>query len=130
MSRLQEMFLKLAGLNLSKRRRLGTGFKVGAALYDVRRVCYVNGKALIFNKNYFLILAAHGLTEEIATNSIYDYLENVLKMKIMTSKRKMTTKLATSEDKKYLELDDYNCLAIISGRVFNGDGVQFEYSLN
>ena len=105
-----------------------TGFKVGEELYDVRRVRYINDKDLIFDKNYFLVSAAHGLTEEIAENSIYDYLENVLKMKIMTSKRKMTTELATSEDKKYLELEDYNCLAIVSGRVFNGDGIQFEYT--
>ena len=101
-----------------------TGFKVGEELYDVRRV----RKALIFDKNYFLVSATHGLTEEIAEKSIYDYLENELKMKIMTSKRKMTTELATSEDKKYLELEDYNCLAIVSGRVFNDDGIQFEYT--
>lgn len=114
----------LADEEISKR----TGFKIGEKLYDVRRVRYVNGKALIFDKNYFLVSATRGLTEEIAKSSIYDYLENVLKMKIMTSKRKMTTELATSEDKKYLELDDYNCLAVVSGRVFNGDGVQFEYT--
>ncbi len=83
---------------------------------------------LIFDKNYFLVKFAQGLNEEIAKSSIYDYLENVLKMKIMTSKRKMTTELANSEDKKYLELDDYNCLAIVSGRVFNGEGIQFEYT--
>ena len=40
----------------------------------------------------------------------------------------MTAELATSEDKKYLELEDYNCLAIVSGRVFNSDGIQFEYT--
>ena len=105
-----------------------TGFKIGAELYDVRRIRYVNGKALIFDKNYFLASVAKNLTEEIAKSSIYDYLENELQVKIMTSKRKMTTELATSEDKKYLELDDYNCLAIISGRVFNSDGIQFEYT--
>lgn len=105
-----------------------TGFKVGEKLYDVRRVRYVDGKALILDKNYFMVSVAHGLTEEIATSSIYDYLENELKVKITTSKRRMTTELATSEDKEYLELGDYNCLAIISGRVFNGDGIQFEYT--
>ena len=105
-----------------------TGFKVGDELFDVRRVRYVNGKALIFYKNYFLTSAVKNLTEEICKKSIYDYLENELKTKFMTSKRKMTAELATSEDKKYLELDDYNCLAIISGRVFNGDGIQFEYT--
>ena len=105
-----------------------TGFKVGEKLYDVRRVRYVNGKALIFDKNYFLVSAVKNLTEEIARSSIYDYLENTLHMKIMTSKRKMTTELATSEDARYLELGEYNCLAIVSGRVFNGDGIQFEYT--
>ena len=114
----------VADEEISKR----TGFKIGDKLFDVRRVRYIDGKALIFDKNYFLVKFAQGLNEEIAQKSIYDYLENVLKMKIMTSKRKMTTELATSEDKEYLELDDYNCLAIVSGRVFNGDGIQFEYT--
>ncbi|MBR1858066.1 MAG: UTRA domain-containing protein, partial [Selenomonadaceae bacterium] len=105
-----------------------TGFKVGDKLYDVRRVRYINDKALILDKNYFLISVARDLTEEIAQKSIYDYLENELKIKIMTSKRTMTAELATNEDKKYLELSDYNCLVVVSGRVFNSDGIQFEYT--
>ena len=105
-----------------------TGFKIGDELYDVRRIRYINDKALILDKNFFLVSVAKNLTEEIATNSIYDYLENELKVKIITSKRKMTTELATLEDKKYLELEDYNCLAILSGRVFNSNGIQFEYT--
>ena len=105
-----------------------TGFKVGDELYDVRRVRCIEGRALILDKNYFLVSATRGLNEEIARKSIYDYLENTLKMKILTSKRCMTAELATTEDKSLLELDDYNCLVIISGRVFNADGVQFEYT--
>lgn len=49
-------------------------------------------------------------------------------MKIATSKRRMTVELATSEDKAWLELDDYNCLTVLRGRVFNADGIQFEYT--
>ncbi len=105
-----------------------SGFKVGDELYDVRRIRYINDKALILDKNYFLASVARNLTEETAEKSIYDYLENQLKIKILTSKRRMTTELATNEDKKYLELEDYNCLAIVSGRVFNSDGIQFEYT--
>ena len=105
-----------------------TGFKIGEELFDVRRIRYVNGKPLILDKNYFLTSVAKDLTEEIAKTSIYDYLENELHVKIMTSKRKMTAELATTEDKEFLELDDYNCLAIVSGRVFNADGIQFEYT--
>lgn len=105
-----------------------TGFKIGDELFDVRRVRYIENKALILDKNYFLTSVVKNLTEEIAKQSIYEYLENTLKVKIMTSKRKMTTELATSEDQKYLELADYNCLAIVSGRVFNDAGIQFEYT--
>lgn len=105
-----------------------TGFKVGDELYDVRRVRYINGRALILDKNYFLAKVAKGLNEEISKRSIYDYLENTLKVKILTSKRTMTAELANDEDKEYLELEDYNCLVIVSGRVFNGDGIQFEYT--
>ena len=105
-----------------------TGFKVGDELYDVRRVRYIDGKALILDKNYFLVKVAKELNEEISKRSIYDYLENTLKVKILTSKRTMTAELANDEDKKYLELDDYNCLVIVSGRVFNSDGIQFEYT--
>ncbi len=105
-----------------------TGFKIGDELFDVRRVRYIDGKALILDKNYFLTSVVKILTEEIAKKSIYEYLENELHIKIMTSKRRMTAELATSEDKNFLELDDYNCLAIVSGRVFNADGIQFEYT--
>lgn len=105
-----------------------TGFKVGDELYDVRRIRYINQKALILDKNYFLFPVVHDLSETVARTSIYEYLENKLKIKIVTSKRTMTAELANEEDKKYLELEDYNCLAIISGRVFNSDGIQFEYT--
>ncbi len=55
-----------------------SGFKVGDELYDVRRVRYIRGKALILDKNYFLVSVARDF--------------------------------------------------IVSGRVFNSDGIQFEYT--
>ena len=105
-----------------------TEFEIGDELYEVHRVRYINGKPLIFDINFFLKPIVHGLTEEIALNSIYEYLENTLNIVIVTSKRRMTTELATDYDKAYLELGDYNCLAVISGRTYNSDGIQFEYT--
>ena len=49
-------------------------------------------------------------------------------MAIVTSKRKMTVERATEIDEKYLELNDYNCLAVISGQTFNSDGIMFEFT--
>lgn len=105
-----------------------TGFTVGDEVYYLQRLHYLDGKALILNHNYFLKHVAVGLTKEIAENSIYDYLENTLGVSIVTSKRIMTVEKMTQIDEKYLELGDYNCMAVVSSHTYNKDGVMFEYT--
>ncbi len=105
-----------------------TGFPIGAELYYLQRLHYLDGKALIINHNYFLKDVVSNLTKEIAENSIYDYLENTLHISIVTSKRIMTVEKMTEIDKKYLQLGDYNCLAVISSQTYNSDGIMFEFT--
>ncbi len=105
-----------------------TGFAPGSSLYYLQRLHYLDGKPLILNHNYFLKNVVTGLTPEIAEHSIYEYLENTLHMLIVTSKRIMTVEKMTQIDEKYLELGDYNCLAVVSSQTYNGDGVMFEYT--
>lgn len=105
-----------------------TGFLVGSQLYYLQRLHYLDGKALILNHNYFLKDVVTDLTKEIAENSIYEYLENVLHLTIVNSKRIMTVEKMTEIDEKYLHLGDYNCLAVVSSQTYNSDGVMFEYT--
>ena len=72
--------------------------------------------------------AVPDLTPEIAAHSIYDYIENDLGMTIVTSRRRMTVERAGALDMRWLEMGDYNCLAVVSGRTYNAEGVQFEYT--
>ena len=105
-----------------------TGLPLGSAIYDVRRIRYLEGKALILDINLFLREAVPNLTPEIAAHSIYDYIENDLGMTIVTSRRRMTVERAGALDMRWLEMGDYNCLAVVSGRTYNAEGVQFEYT--
>ncbi|MCM1543405.1 MAG: trehalose operon repressor [Blautia sp.] len=105
-----------------------TGFPVGSELYYLQRLHYLDGKALILNHNYFLKNVVTDLTAEIAENSIYEYLENILHISIVTSKRIMTVEKMTEIDEKYLDLGDYNCLAVVSSQTYDGDGILFEYT--
>ena len=107
-----------------------TDFPVGAELYYIQRLHYLDEKPLIINHNYFLKSAVPGLTPEIAEHSIYDYLENTLHMTIVNSKRVMTVEKITQIDEKYLHLDDndYNCMAVVSSHTYNSDGVMFEFT--
>ena len=107
-----------------------TGFPVGADVYYIQRLHYLDAMPLILNHNYFLKEAAPGLTREIAEHSIYEYLEHTLGMTIVNSKRIMTVEKMTQIDEKYLMADvqDYNCMAVVSSQTYNSDGICFEYT--
>ena len=122
--------LQFVELTADERLSANTGFPAGSQLYYIQRVHSLDGKPLILNHNYFLKSAVPGLTPEIAARSIYEYLETVLRMTIVNSKRVITVEKITEIDEKYLELNvnDYNCLAVITSHTYNSDGVMFEYT--
>lgn len=117
-------------LTISERHAAVTGFPVGSEVCYLQRLHYLDSIPLIINHNYFLKSAVPGLTKEIAEHSIYQYLEQTLQMTIVNSKRIMTVEKITEIDEKYLNLDvnDYNCLAVVSSYTYNSDGVMFEYT--
>ena len=51
-------------------------------------------------------------------------------MSIVNSRRIMTVEKITEIDEKYLELnvEDYNCMAVVTSYTYNGDGVMFEFT--
>lgn len=106
------------------------GFPARSDVYYIQRLHYLDGIPLILNHNYFLKEAAPGLTREIAEQSIYQYLEETLRMTIVNSKRVMTVEKMTEIDEKYLKMNalDYNCVAVVSSQTFNSSGVLFEYT--
>lgn len=113
---------------VDERLRERLGFELGQELYYMQRVRYFDNTPLILDNNWFLKSVVPGLTEEIAADSVYSYMENVLGQSIVTAKRVMTVEKATEIDRKYLELGDYDCLAVVSSQTFNADGIMFEYT--
>lgn len=107
-----------------------TGFEVGVELLHVDRVRYLDGLAVIFDHNYFLKELAMGLTPEIVTNSVYEYLEHELGMVVSTCKRTVTMEYALPDDREALELLDFDMVAVVTGHTFNEKGVMFEYTVS
>lgn len=105
-----------------------TEFPIGNALIYIERIRMIDGLSLIFDTNIYLAAAVPGLTREIAEKSIYEYLENDLGMTITLSKRSITAERATEKDKDLLDLKKYDFLAVVTGRVFNSNGIMFEYT--
>ena len=68
------------------------------------------------------------LAPESLSDSLFDYIEKEAGMTIQTVKRCVTMERTTPLDEKYLCLDGYNCLAVITSYVYNSEGIQFEYT--
>ena len=105
-----------------------TGFAAGTKLWYVKRVRYFDGEALIIDTNWLDQSVVTDFTPELAQDSLYQYLEGVLGVNIVTSLRKLTVSKCDEIDREYLDLRDYNCVALVSSRTFNGEGKQFEYT--
>lgn len=105
-----------------------TGFPVGMELFTLCRIHDVNDIPLIRNVSYLRADCMPQLTEEIASGSLYRYLEEELGMVIVTSKRTITVEKATAQDEQWLALGEYNCLAVVANQVYNSQGVLFEYT--
>ena len=117
-----------AELTVDETIRRRTTFPVGAQIYYIQRVRYIEGEALIIDHNYFLRDIVRDLTPEIAEHSIYEYMEKNLGESIVTTKRKMTVERVNQIDETYLDLKDYNCMAVVSSMTYNKDGVMFEFT--
>lgn len=107
-----------------------TGFEAGEEVYFVIRVHVIDNIPMILNINYFLRSVAEGLTKEIAEASVYDFLEQVQGVKIVNAQRVITVEKLTELDRKYLRIrpDEYNCLAVMTNRTYEGNGILFEYT--
>ena len=105
-----------------------TGIPEGTDIYYIQRVRFMDSQALIIDHNYYRKDIVKDLTLEIAEDSIYEYIENELNEKVITTKRIITVEKAGKDDFRYLNLQEYNCVAVISNYTYNADGIMFEYT--
>ena len=105
-----------------------TGFNEGSDLTHIVRVRLLDGVARRVDHNYFLSSAVPDLTPQIASSSIYRHLEKDLSLKILTTKRSISVRLASDEDMTYPDLGPYNCVAAVENQSLNSNGIMFEYT--
>ncbi|WP_300382953.1 trehalose operon repressor [Clostridium sp.] len=105
-----------------------TGFAIGSVVYYIVRSRYIDGEYSILDINYFLKDIITNLNETIAKNSIYEYIETVLNLKIAGAQKLIAMESINKLDSKYLNLKNYNQVAIIKNFVYLEDGALFEYT--
>lgn len=115
-------------LQIDERQAVKTGFDAETDVYLVQRLRIVNGSPRMIDSSLIRKDVVSEMNPDIAKGSLFNYYKETLGMEIATVKRTVTIERATPFDEKYLELDDYNCVPVLTSKVFNGDGIQFEYT--
>lgn len=105
-----------------------TGFKIDSNVYYLHRIHFVNEIAMAHDISYFLCDVVQDLTIGIAQSSIYDYIQNKLGLKIISSRKKFSIERATESDYELLPLNDYNCVGVITKNAYIEDGRMFEFT--
>lgn len=97
-------------------------------VWKIVRARKIKDKRIILDKDFILKRVADGFTKEICQNSIYEYIENVLGLKISFAKKEIVVKNATDEDKRYLDLDGYDVVVVVKNYVYLEDMTLFQYT--
>ncbi|MBT2293113.1 trehalose operon repressor [Paenibacillus albidus] len=100
----------------------------GAPVCEVIRVREIDNERVILDKDYFLPAIVGPLTAEIAAGSIYEYLEQVLKLVISYAKKEISVEVATIEDRELLDLHGLSHVVVVRNFVYLEDTTLFQYT--
>ncbi|MCY6369700.1 trehalose operon repressor [Clostridium ganghwense] len=92
------------------------------------RIRKIDGEKIILDKDFINKRYVPSLTKEICENSIYEYIENELGLQIGFAKKEITVEAATEEDKKYLDLQNYDMIVVVKNYVYLNDASLFQYT--
>lgn len=104
-------------------------FKVSDSVdfYRVSRARVINGEKLEYEVSYFDRRIVPFLNKEIAESSIYNYLEQELGLKIAHSRREISFRYATEEEKQNMDLLNFDMVAVVESTTYLSNGNIFQY---
>ncbi|MGD6804745.1 trehalose operon repressor [Rossellomorea aquimaris] len=97
-------------------------------VWKVVRARNIKGERIILDKDFFLKKNVPLLTKEICEKSIYEYLENELKLPISYAKKEIVVEKCTEEDRTYLDLSGYDHVVVVKNYVHLEDTTLFQYT--
>ncbi|MEJ8553792.1 trehalose operon repressor [Tepidibacter sp. Z1-5] len=97
-------------------------------VWKVIRVREIKEQRNILDKDFFNKKYIPKLTEDICKDSVYEYIEGELGLKIGFAKKEITVQKATEEDKKYLDLEEYDMIVVVKNYTYLDDMSLFQYT--
>lgn len=103
-------------------------FNKNETAWKIYRTRKIDNENIILDKDFILKKYVKDLTYDICRNSLYEYIENKLNLKIAYAKKQITVEKCNEEDKMYLDLKDYDTVAVVKSYTYLEDTNIFQYT--
>ena len=97
-------------------------------VYHIERIRKIDGEKIILDTDYVNAQIVPNLTKEIAKDSIYEYIEEQLKLNVSFARKEMTVVKATEKEKELLDMDGYDLLVCVKSYSYLEDATLFQYT--
>lgn len=96
--------------------------------FKLVRIREIKGEKIIIDKDYIPRKFVSNIPLKSAQNSLYEYLENELGLKISYCTKEITVHMATLEDKKLLDMKNYDMVVVVKSYTYLEGGGLFQYT--
>jgi GntR family transcriptional regulator, trehalose operon transcriptional repressor len=100
----------------------------GTLVWELHRLRKLDGEVVIYDKDLLLAACAPALTEAIARDSIYDYLEQEVGLSISYARKEVVVEGAESADTAVMDMEGYQQLAVVRSAVYLEDTTLFQFT--
>lgn len=97
---------------------------------ELKRIREINGEKIVLDIDYFDTNYVKNIDKKIAKNSIYEYIEKDLGLKIDHAQKIVTVKSPTDEEVRLLDLRPDKLLVQVTSDTYLKDGSIFQHSIS
>ncbi len=97
-------------------------------IYELLRIRKIEGERVIIDHDYFKRSVVTNLPLRACRDSVYAYLEKELGIRIGYASKEISVETANDEDKKYLDLGEYNLVVVVKSYTYMRDQCLFQFT--
>lgn len=96
--------------------------------FVLERIREIEGEKIIIDKDYFSRKIVDNLPLRAAQDSVYEYLEKEIGLKIGFAMKEITVHMAADEDYRLLDMGSYDMIVVVKSYTYLEDSTLFQYT--
>lgn len=96
--------------------------------FVLERVREIEGERIIIDKDYFSRRIVENLPLRAAQDSVYEYLEKEVGLKIGFAMKEITVHMAADQDYRLLDMGSYDMIVVVKSYTYLEDSTLFQYT--